>query len=472
MMLRAVVLFITTMRCRDMNSYIVMFDRDPHVNRVYANALHSLNVAETQRMLQPDENIGIRTSTGYIANMSEETAEKIRRHPSVRVVERDMPVYVSGLMAMDVPDRIQTDEIVIQKDAPWGLAHVSGNVSLAHRSYRYPSHSGKGVDIYVLDTGVEVEHPEFEGRARWGANFVSGSPDKDEHGHGTHCAGVAGGKNFGITKKSNIVAVKVLDKHGSGMISRLLEGIDFVIGEHEKKKEELYDKNAARYLGADEDSTTLLEMDIESTDDLSVLQTPMGRGRPSSVVDLVAREIPQPKSVVNLSVGGFRSTALNFAVEYASKLGIHFSTAAGNEHEDACDFSPSSSKAGIVSGASTYRDTVAFFSNFGSCVDVFAPGVDILSSWIGGTQKLASGTSMATPHTTGVMAAYLTYYDYRPDGLKSRILKDAYNIIRNDIYGKDTDLLSGMWHLPSFFGNSGRKLPMLSIENLLRKVRK
>lgn len=398
-------LFIPLVLCAEKSDYIVMFDR---AHGMRGNTLHVANVVQTQSMLQHDEHVKLAMSSGYMAHMRDSTADAIRGLPGVRVVEKDAPVGISAF-------RVSDEQVATQRNAPWGIVRVAGNTYPDSR-YRYLLNSGQGVDIFVLDTGVETEHPEFEGRARWGLNLVSNSPNRDEHGHGTHCAGIAGGRTFGVTKRSSIVAVKVLDRNGAGMVSGLLGGIDFVIQEHEGKKDALYEQAAHT---------------LHST----------GRHALSRLL----KSIPEPRSVVNMSVGGVKSAALNIAIDYASRLGIHFSTAAGNEHENACSFSPGSSQAGITTGASTHRDTVASFSNFGACVDIFAPGVDILSSWIGGTQKIASGTSMATPHTTGALAAYLTYHAYTPAELKHRILRDA---------------------------SSTSSLPVLSTERLLRKTSK
>ncbi|WEL37861.1 subtilisin-like serine protease [Encephalitozoon hellem] len=455
--------FLSLALCRERIDYIVMFDQDPSMDKALMSALYSMNILKAQSILEPDESIEIKITNGFVARMTESTAEKMKRHPNVKMVVRDTPVGISGVK-VDTPVGTWMGGIMMQRHAPWGLAKIGGSASFARGNYYYPINSGEGVDVYVLDTGVEVSHPEFEGRARWGANFVAGSLDEDEHGHGTHCAGVIGGKNFGISKESSIIAVKVLDKHGSGMTSRLLQGLDFVIKEHERKKDELYSAAANEYLSSSGSSD--IDIEISDPESFSFL-----RSRVPSVqrlVDTISEKTLEPKTIVNLSVGGLRNRALNFAIEYASRLGIHFSTAAGNDHDDACDFSPGSSKASITTGASTYRDTVAFFSNFGKCVNIFAPGVDILSSWIGGTQKIISGTSMAAPHTTGVMAAYLTYYDYDPQTLKHRIIGDARIVEDKDNNGSNDNAL---WPFPALFNSNRRKLPMLSMEKLLRRIK-
>ncbi|KAM0672353.1 S8 serine protease [Ordospora colligata] len=458
--------------CIAKDIYIVFFDQDPHMDKVSAAGIYAESMLGIQSLLGDDESIDTKMVNGFVAQMNESTAEKVKMYPGVKMVVRDSAVGISELKVSEEPDDAEPKEqIMTQRHAPWGLIRIGGGTSLANGSFYYPANSGRKVDVYVLDTGVETNHPEFEDRARWGSNFVPESPDEDEHGHGTHCAGIIAGNNFGIAKKANIIGVKVLDKNGFGMTSRLLQGVDFVIREHEKKKDDVYRQLADQYLESTEsDDSGIMDIDFsESVSDLRSIKVP--KPSLSQLIDMASNESLVPKTVVNLSVGGSRNAALNFAVEYASKLGIHFSTAAGNEHEDACEFSPGSSKASITTGASTFRDTVAFFSNFGKCVNIFAPGVDILSSWIGGKQKIASGTSMATPHTTGAMATYLTYYNYTPHALKQHLMRDAHNVIDSTVEDEYIPPVSGSLHLPSFLSPK-KKLPMLSIVNLLRRISK
>lgn len=169
-------------------------------------------------------------------------------------------------------------------------------------------------------------------------------------------------------------------------------------------------------------------------------------------IEFVIKDHKKKRAIVSLSLGGFKSAALNFAIQYASKfMGIHFATAAGNENKNACDFSPASAPNSITVGASRKNNKIAPFSNIGGCVDLYAPGVDINSTWPNGRYRSISGTSMATPHVAGVMAIYLGLVDFKPCDLKERILKDTKRIIRNK-------------------GSNGRN-PMASLEKLYYRLK-
>ena len=251
-------------------------------------------------------------------------------------------------------------DLVEQHDPPWGIARIS-NSSLAAEAvvngyangtatYRYDSSAGDGVTAYVLDTGVNLEHDEFEGRAEFGTNTVGG-PNEDSYGHGTHVAGTIAGKTFGVAKKASIISVKVLDSRGYGTNSGVIAGVEWMA------------QHARKHGG---------------------------------------------KAVANLSLGGSFSAALNAAVEAVIREGITFGVAAGNEDVDAVNSSPASVAAAITVGATDPDDSRAAYSNYGSIVDIFAPGTGVKSAWIGSTTatKTLSGTSMACPHVVG-LAAYL-----------------------------------------------------------------
>jgi subtilisin family serine protease len=219
-------------------------------------------------------------------------------------------------------------------------------------TYFYNNIAGEGVTAYILDTGIYLEHAEFEGRAVFGANFADDN-DSDGNGHGTHCAGTVIGATVGLAKRATAVAVKVLDDAGQGSLISALNGIQFTLEDHQRRSE--------------------------------------AEGKPA-------------KSVANLSFGGPRSRVLNDALDRAARGGIVFALAAGNENQDACNTSPASAQEGLTVGAVDTRDRRAFFSNYGSCVDVFAPGVNIVSAGISSRTALQtySGTSMAAPHVAGV----------------------------------------------------------------------
>jgi len=287
--------------------------------------------------------------SGYSGYFLDLTIDWIRRDPSVAFVEKDSMVYAN--------------EFEVQKGAPWGLARISHRAPLSLGSfnqYLYDSEGGEGVTSYVIDTGVFVDHVQFEGRALWGATIPSGDSDTDGNGHGTHCAGTIASKDYGVAKKANVVAVKVLRSNGSGSMSDVVKGVEFAAKSHQ----------AAAKAGK--------------------------KGFKGSTA--------------NMSLGGGKSPALDLAVNAAVKAGIHFAVAAGNENQDAANTSPASAELAITVGASTISDARAYFSNYGSTVDIFAPGLNIVSTYIGSETATAtlSGTSMASPHIAGLLSYFVS----------------------------------------------------------------
>ncbi|KAG2173169.1 hypothetical protein INT43_004543, partial [Umbelopsis isabellina] len=242
----------------------------------------------------------------------------------------------------------------------WGLARISQKYLPLQTDYTYPNSSGEGVDVYVIDTGINVEHQEFGGRATWGITTVENSGNTDDNGHGTFVAGIVGGALFGVAKDVRLIAVKALDASGSGSVSDILYGLQYVI------------------------------------------KTAKLNGNKS-------------RSVVNLSLGTQKSTALDQAVTALVNAGIIMVAAAGNGDEngvgqDACDFSPASARTALTVGSTDRSDNVASFSNYGPCVNIFAPGVKIRSAWIGSDTAtyVSSGTSFSTPFAAGVVATYIS----------------------------------------------------------------
>ncbi|KAK4185257.1 alkaline protease [Podospora australis] len=241
--------------------------------------------------------------------------------------------------------------VVTQANAPWGLARISSKTK-GTTSYKYDDTAGAGTCSYVIDTGIYTAHSNFGGRAVWGGNFVDSS-NTDGNGHGTHVAGTIGSTTYGVAKKTTLIAVKVLNASGSGSTSGVVAGINYV--------------------------TTNAKT----------------RSCPNGVV-------------ANMSLGGGYSASINNAAKALVDSGVFLAVAAGNDNANASGYSPASEPSVCTVGSSTSADAKSSFSNYGSLVDVFAPGTSILSTWIGSTSatNTISGTSMASPHIAG-LGAYL-----------------------------------------------------------------
>lgn len=265
-------------------------------------------------------------------------------------------LQLSDLITEEV-DFVEEDNKVslnlVQTSAPWNLGRISVRDLPIPSTFTYLDNGGVGTRIYVLDTGIRTTHDQFRGRAIKGPNFSTDSVNDDTHGHGTHVAGIAGGMTFGVAKNSNLISVKVLDSNGQGYISSIIQGLDYVV------------KNA------------------------------------------------NAKSVINMSLGGGPSRTLDRAVTAASQS-VVVVVAAGNSNTDACKQSPARVTNALTVAASTNQDQRASFSNYGSCVDIFAPGVSILSAYASSDLATAtmSGTSMAAPHVAGVVSLALSQYQF------------------------------------------------------------
>lgn len=270
---------------------------------------------------------------------------------------------LNALRASEHVESIQEDGIYriqgSQSNAAWGLGRLvstsalGGNDLNLNFTYRWnDAGKGTGVDIYVVDTGINTAHTDFGGRSTFG--FAAGSlPSVDDHGHGTHVAAIASGTRFGVAKQAHTIAVKVLDASGSGTLADVVSGFNFV------------------------------------------LSAASSTGRPS---------------IASASLGGGASTAIDQSVQALVNAGVHVVVAAGNSNVDASTTSPARVAGAITVGASTITDSKASFSNFGSIVDIWAPGVDITSAYIGSTTAthVFSGTSQATPHVSGLAALFIS----------------------------------------------------------------
>lgn len=309
----------------------------------------------------------------------------------------------------------------LEGNAPWGLARISHRTALTlgtFSKYLYAGEGGEGVDVYVIDTGTNIQHVDFEGRASWGKTIPSGDPDEDGNGHGTHCSGTIGGKIYGVAKKASIIAIKVLRSNGSGSMSDVVKGVEFAAESHLDR----------------------------------VALAKQGKGKKGF-----------KGSAANMSLGGGKSVTLDAAVNAAVEAGIHFAVAAGNDNADACKYSPAAADKCVTVGASTLADERAYFSNFGKCVDIFAPGLNIKSTWIGSkyATNVISGTSMASPHIAGLLAYYLSLQPsnssaFAVDSVTPKQLKE--NVIAAASKNKLSGIPSGTVNLLAWNGAGSSNL--------------
>jgi subtilisin family serine protease len=283
---------------------------------------------------------------GYAARMTKEVLQSVLADPLVNYVEEN------GVVRALTCDT--------QSNAPsWGIKRIwlpapqTGNTL-----FKYPDAAGSGVTSYILDTGIYVANNDFQGRASFGYKSDASWSNTDGNGHGTHVASTVGGITYGVAKKCTLIAVKVLGDNGSGTWAGVIDGVDWVA------------KNA---------------------------QGKLATG--------------------NMSLGGGFSAAVNTAVDNCVKAGVILAVAAGNNNANAANYSPASAEQPITVGATAETnnggqttDTRSSFSNYGTIVDVFAPGTSITAAWIGNPTAIntISGTSMASPHVCGVATTLLS----------------------------------------------------------------
>ena len=273
---------------------------------------------------------------------------------------------------------VTADSTLTQTGATWGLDRIDQPNLPLSLTYNYQQ-NGSGVKAYVIDTGIRSTHREVSGRVLAGATAIGdGRGAQDCNGHGTHVAGTIGGATYGVAKAVSLVPVRVLDCNGSGSTSGVIAGINWVTTDH-------------------------------------------AAGQPA---------------VANMSLGGGASAALDQAVDASIADGVTYAIAAGNSNADACNYSPARTAAAITVGATTSTDGRASFSNYGACVDLFAPGQNITSAWAtsNNATKTISGTSMATPHVAGVAALILSRYPTEdPATLRNGLVLDASANVLTDL---------------------------------------
>ncbi|ORX45200.1 subtilisin-like protein [Piromyces finnis] len=365
--------------------YIVLFKKEigdttmsQHINMIRSMVKIKNNNNKTTNEIKHVYNMdGFR---GYYGKFDKDTIKFIKESSEVLMIERDKKIRINN-------------DLNVQINAPWNLSRISrrqfNENSINKEKYVYQHSSGQNITVYVVDTGINIHHVEFGGRATWGKTFSEEIEDEDLNGHGTHVAGIIGGTIYGVAKKVNLVAVKVINKNGEGSLSNIIQGIEFSINDHIRRIQ----SNTSKY---------------------------------------------PVRSVINISLGGPLSNILNRAANMAVRYNINVVTAAGNEYENACHSSPASSPNVITVAATNSKDEMTNYSNYGNCVNVFAPGDRIESAWTGSSNNLinmSSGTSMACPHVAGVVALLLDterYANYKPN----QVLKLVENLSTKNVVRK------------------------------------
>lgn len=281
-------------------------------------------------------------------------------------------------------DTVVNIDATTQTNPDWGLDRIDQKALPLNSTYSY-SQTGTGTTAYIVDTGILSTHQEFSGRVLSGYTAISdGNGTTDCNGHGTHVAGTVGGTTYGVAKNVKLVPVRILGCDGSGASSNVIAGLDWIL------------KNGSK------------------------------------------------PAVVNMSLGGAASSSLDSAVENLYNNGYVMVVAAGNSNTDACTSSPARTSNAITVAATDNTDTRASYSNYGSCVDIFAPGSQINSSWIGSNTatKVLNGTSMATPHVAGVVAELLqSTPTATPQTITSNLLNQATSDVVKNPSGSPNRLL-------------------------------
>lgn len=320
------------------NSYIVVYKENTSDKEI-DDEVDALDKKEKIRA----ENVYKGAFKGYSAHLTPSALAKLKSNPKIDYIEKDQLIGINA---------------VTFNNATWGLDRIDQISLPLTTSFSYTS-NGSGVDAYIIDSGILLDHVDFGGRAVGGFSSILNATNwQDQNGHGTHVAGTVGGATYGVAKNVKLIAVRVFDGSGSGSTSGVIAGVNWMITNHTTNP-----------------------------------------------------------AVANMSLGGSVSSALDLAVSNAVKDGIVVCVAAGNSASDASRFSPARVSTAITVGATGASPTLglnydvfASYSNYGSVVDILAPGSSILSTYIPITTstKILSGTSMATPHVAGVSALYLS----------------------------------------------------------------
>jgi subtilisin family serine protease len=306
-----------------------------------------------------------RAIKGFAARLDPGAVAALQADPDIKYIEQDQTVHIA----------------TTQSGATWGIDRIDQRNLPLSGTYIYTS-TGTGVRAYIIDTGIQTNHPQFGTRASAVYDALGGN-GQDCNGHGTHVAGTVGSTTYGVAKNVYLRAVRVLDCNGSGSNSGVIAGMNWVATNH------------------------------------------------------IA------PAVANMSLGGGFSQATNDAATNLSASGVFLAVAAGNSNADACNSSPSSASGTVTVAASTSTDARASYSNYGPCVDLYAPGSSITSTWLNSGTNTISGTSMATPHVTGVAAVYkATYGDAVWSTVRDWLSANATaNVITGNVSGTPNALL-------------------------------
>jgi len=345
-------------------AYVEVDNREhEHIPGEYLVTYHLNTTADAahNHFVHVENNLGVELMSiyntgfhhGFAGKISDEALVELQNDPMVMAIEVNMVIRLS--------ETEQTCDGSTSNALSWGLSRISYSGDIYSgglpSTFVYPYNGGSGTTVYVTDTGIQVNHVDFEGRAVFGVNYAGGGTE-DGNGHGTHCASTVGGATYGVAKSTRLVAVKVLNSGGSGTMAGIVSGVNWV------------SNNANPY-----------------------------------------------KSVISMSLGGGGTqTALRTAIDSAVSYHIAVVVAAGNSNDNACGYSLAGFASCITVGATalagsgTQRwDARSSFSNYGNCVHIFAPGTNIRGAWIGSNTatNTISGTSMACPHVAGLAATIL-----------------------------------------------------------------
>jgi subtilisin family serine protease len=365
-----VLLISLTLVAAQTERFIIVYDEPAwstlRLSRVSPSVVHTLDELKMQ-----------------VADLAEHEIYELENTPGVRI-------FMDG--EVSIFDQASTASGVQENPPSWGIDRIDQRALPLDKLYHYNS-GASDVDVWIVDTGILVDHSEFGGRAVFEKNFAGDSKDFDCQGHGTHVSSTIGGATVGVAKEAKLHGVKVLNCQGSGSFSGVLAGINYVVVQHK-----------------------------------------LVTGR---------------KSVLSMSLGGPKNVPLNLAVEAATLAGVVVTVASGNNAGDACQTSPASAPSAITVNAADKTDANAYFSNFGQCTTLYAPGVDILGASISGKDqfKLLSGTSMATPHVAGAVALILSSgAASTPAAVKEYLIKTATKDTLTKVPAKTANLYLYTWN--------------------------